>query len=51
MKKFRNPYEEIQKAIHWQEIDFTKKVEAISSEGSSKGWCGSKETKEEKEKK
>jgi hypothetical protein len=51
MEKFRNWYEENGKAIHRQEIDFTKKVEAISSKGSDKDLCMSEETKEGKEKK
>ena len=52
MKKFRNPYEENKKAIHRREIDFTRKVGAISvtAEGSGRYWNRSEENDEKKEK-
>lgn len=51
--KFRNQYEEIQKANRRLEVDFTRKVGAISptTEGSGRYWHGSEENKEEKENK
>jgi len=53
MKKFRNPYEENEKVIRRLEIDFTKKVGAISptTEGSGRYLNGSEENKWKKENK
>ena len=51
MKKFRNPWEEEGKVIRRIESDGEKKVGVISSTPEGLGWCGSEETKEEKENK
>jgi hypothetical protein len=51
MEKFRNEWEERQKADHRRNINFTRSVGVTSSTIEGSGWHGSEETKEEKEKK